>query len=58
MNKQQTKALETIKKKWAFVGVPYYHSLNKCYMVSVSQEQNTPSTWLGIESDGHCHSQL
>ena len=56
MNKQQTQALETIKKKWAFVGVPFYDSLNKCYMVSVSQEQNTPSTWLGIESDGHCHS--
>ena len=56
MNKQQTQALETIKKKWAFVGVPYYDSFNKCYMVAVSQEQNTPSIWLGIETDGYTHS--
>ena len=56
MNKQQIQAFETIKKKWAFVGVPYYHSLNKCYMVAVSQDKDTPSTWLGIESDGYTHS--
>ena len=56
MNKQQTQAFETIKKKWAFVGVPFYDSLNRCYMVAVSQDQNTRSTWLGIETDGHTHS--
>ena len=56
MNKQQTQAFETIKKKWAFVGVPFYDSLNRCYMVSVSQDKDTPSTWLGIETDGYTHS--
>ena len=56
MNKEQTKALERIKAKWAFVGVPYFDSLNKCYMVSVSQQKDEKSLWLGIEPDGYVHS--
>jgi len=56
LTKEQIKALETIKERWATVTAPVpFLGGDGCAMVQVTGE-NGGSMWLGIETDGYTHS--